>query len=75
MRGVIDYFLGTGKITKDDMADFIGRFNHKPLRQLKESLCTIEGIPEGYELTPTRFDFIVDFVYFRANELKRMIEG
>ena len=75
VRGVIDYFLGTGKITKDDMADFIGRFNHKPLRQLKESLCTIEGIPEGYELTTTRFDFIIDFVCFRAKELKRMIEG
>ncbi len=75
VRSFIDYFLDTGRITKGDMTDFIGKFNHNALRQLKESLCTMELIPEGYELTPARFDFIANFVCFRAKTLEEMIEG
>lgn len=74
VRSIIDYFLDTGRITKGDMLDFIGKFDPKALRLLKENLCTMELIPRGYELTPARFDFIADFVSFRAQALKDLIE-
>lgn len=74
VSGVVDYFLASGRITRMDMNMFISEFNPTSLRLLKERLCSIDIIPDGYALSPSRFDFIYDFVCYRANALKRMIE-
>ena len=75
VSSVINYFLSIGKNSKEDILDFINKFNSDALIILKEKFCTMEHIPIEYRLTNSRFDFIVDYVNFRAKILKEMVEN
>jgi hypothetical protein len=70
----VGYFIKTGQITKEDILNFINRFEIEALIRFKDSLCLMERIPEGYELTNSRFDFIIEYLAHRCCVLKVIVE-